>query len=151
MQIKDDEQISRQILLRHLKIQANIRTVVSEGKRLLRFFLTKADRVLKKSEYLRLSRFGKKIQNNHFIAVFSSSRFQRTRLGITVTRKVGNATTRNRIKRFLREYFRQNRHVITGCWDINIIAKKNTSGLSTDQAYLSLQNIFDSINRSCDH
>ena len=58
---------------------------------------------------------------------------------------------RNRIKRILREYFRQNRHVITGRWDINIIAKKNTSGLSRDQAFLSLQNIFDSISRSCDH
>ncbi len=117
----------------------------------MRLFFTKADRVLKQSEYFRLSRFGKKIQDKHFVAVFAPGRFQRTRLGITVTRKVGNATTRNRIKRFLREYFRQNRHVITGRWDINIIAKKSTSGLPTDQAFLSLDHIFDSISRSSDH
>lgn len=117
----------------------------------MRFFFTKADRVLKQAEYLRLSRHGKKIQNKHFVAVFAPGRFQRTRLGLTVTRKVGNAAARNRVKRVLREYFRQNRHVITGRWDINIIAKKNTRGLSTDQAFLSLQNIFDSIARSSDH
>ncbi len=117
----------------------------------MRFFFTKADRILKQPEYLRLSQFGRKIHNNHFVALFSPGRSQRTRLGITVTRKVGSATIRNRIKRFLREYFRQNRHKIKGRWDINIIAKKSVSGLATEQVFLSLQNIFDSIPRSFDH
>jgi len=114
----------------------------------LRFFFTKADRILKRSEFLQLSKFGKKIQNRHFVTIFAPDRFQRTRLGITVTRKVGNATTRNRIKRFSREYFRLNRHIITGYWDINIIAKNKAADLSSQQAFLSLQNIFDSISGS---
>lgn len=117
----------------------------------MRFVFTKADRILKRSEFLRLSKFGKKTQNGYFVAIFSQGRFQRTRLGVTVARKVGNATIRNRIKRFSREYFRLNRHIITGYWDINIIAKKKAADLSSKQAFLSLQNIFNSISRSRGH
>ena len=122
-----------------------------EGTHHLRFCFTKADRIRNHSEFLRLSKIGKKIHNRHFVANFSPDRFQRTRLGITVTRKVGRATTRNRIKRFIREYFRLNRHIITGYWDINIIAKKKAVDISSGGTFLSLQNIFDNISRSIDN
>jgi len=114
----------------------------------LRFCFTKADRILKRSEFLKLSILGKKTQNRHFIAIFAPGRFQKTRLGVTVARKVGNAPTRNRIKRFSRECFRLNRHIITGHWDINIIAKKKVADLSSEQAFLSLKDIFKNISRS---
>ena len=117
----------------------------------MRFFFTKADRILKRSEFLRLSNFGKKFQNKHFVAIFAPGLFPRTRLGITVVRKVGNAAIRNRIKRLAREYFRLNRYMIKGCWDINIIAKKKAAELSTDQTHRSLQQIFDNISRSLCH
>ena len=117
----------------------------------MRFCFTKADRILKRSEFLKLSIFGKKTQNRHFIAIFSPGRFQRTRLGVTVARRVGNAPTRNRIKRFSREYFRLNRHIITGYWDINIIAKKRAADLSSEQAFLSLREVFKNISRSLEH
>jgi len=117
----------------------------------LRFVFTKADRILKRPEFLHLSKHGNKIYNKNFVAIFSPGRFERTRLGITVSRKVGNAAARNRIKRFAREHFRQNRHLIAGCWDINIAAKRAAADLSSDQAFLSLQGIFDRIHRSLDH
>ena len=117
----------------------------------MRFCFTKADRILKRSEFLKLSILGKKTQNRHFIAIFSPGRFQRTRFGVTVARKVGNAPTRNRIKRFSREYFRLNRHIITGYWDINIIAKKRAADLSSEQAFLSLKDVFKNISRSLEH
>lgn len=117
----------------------------------MRFFFTKADRILKRSEFLRLSNFGKKFQSQHFVAIFSPGLFQRTRLGVTVVRKVGNAAIRNRIKRLAREYFRLNRHMITGCWDINIIAKTTAAELSTGQTYRSLQHIFINISRGLSH
>lgn len=116
----------------------------------MRFFLNKADKILKRSEFLRLAKTGDKIQNKNFIAIFAPGRFQRTRLGVTVTRNVGNATTRNRIKRFTREYFRLNKHKIAGCRDINIISKKEAANLTSAEAFLSLQNIFKGIDRRCD-
>lgn len=117
----------------------------------MRCCFTKADRILKRSEFLKLSLLGKKTQNRHFIAIFTKGRFQRTRLGVTVARKVGNAPTRNRIKRFSREYFRLNRHIITGHWDINIIAKKQAADLSSKQAFLSLKDVFKKISRSIEY
>jgi len=109
------------------------------------FSITKADRLLKRSEFLRISRFGKRVQNRHFIAVFSPARFKSTRLGITVTKRVGNAVARNRIKRFVREYFRYNHHNIAENRDINIVAKKEAAKLSPGEAALSLENVFGKI------
>ncbi len=122
---------------------------VAEGLYLLRFFsFTKTDRILKRTEFLNLSRYGKKISSNHFIVLFCPGRFDRSRLGITVSRKVGNAVKRNRIKRFSREYFRLHRHEIKGYWDINIIAKKEAAELTSEQTFLSLKAVFDRIGES---
>ena len=115
------------------------------------FTFTKADRILTRSEFIHISRFGKKLHNRHFIATFCPGRLKKTRLGITVTKKVGNAVARNRIKRFTREYYRLNRHKITGDWDINIIAKKEAVDLSSDQAFSSLQGLFEGISGGCNH
>jgi ribonuclease P protein component len=46
-----------------------------------------------------------------------------SRLGITVTRKVGNAVRRNRIKRLAREWFRSRRSEFGSC-DLVLIAKR---------------------------
>jgi ribonuclease P protein component len=117
----------------------------------LRFVFTKADRILKRPEFLYLSKHGNKIYNQNFVALFHAGQFERTRLGITVSRKVGNAAVRNKIKRFAREYFRLNKHLLAGCWDINITAKRAAADLSFDQAFLSLKDIFNRISRSRDY
>jgi ribonuclease P protein component len=111
----------------------------------LRFFLAKADRILKRSDFLRISKHGKKFSNKHFVATHCTGQFENTRLGITVSKKVGNAATRNRIKRFSREYFRLNRHLLADCLDINITAKRAAAELTSEQTFLSLKNIFDSM------
>lgn len=112
------------------------------------FSFTKADRLLKRSEFLRLSETGKRLYNRHFIIVYTPGRGERTRLGITVTKKVGRAVIRNRLKRLCREYFRLNRHRLTGKWDINIITKKEAAKLSSKAFFSSLQKIFDRIGES---
>jgi len=114
------------------------------------FSFTRADRILKGPDFLRLSKTGKKVYNKHFLAIFSSASVERTRLGVTVTKKVGHAATRNRIKRFCREYFRLHRHDLRGNWDINIIAKKEAADLPSEQAFASIENIFNRISNSFD-
>lgn len=118
---------------------------------LLRFSFTKADRILKRSEFIVLSKFGRRVQSSYFIAFILPSQCAQTRLGVTVTKKVGQAVERNRIKRLVREFFRLNRHGLSGQWDINIIAKRQSAGISSEKAYRSLQNIFDLISGYDDH
>ena len=124
---------------------------VAEETFLSVFLFTKDDRILKRNAFLQLSRSGKQLHNQYFVATFCPGQHGRTRLGITVSRKVGPATKRNRIKRITREFFRLNRRGIAGIWDINIIAKKSAAGLPSDQVLMSLQNIFSRISRSDDH
>jgi len=111
------------------------------------FGFSKYDRLLKRSQFIELSKCGKKIQNKQFILIYSPSRVNRTRLGITVSKKVGNAAERNRIKRQTREFFRLNRHNISGFWDINIIARKEVAGISNRVVHLSLKEVFNKIQR----
>jgi len=117
----------------------------------LRFSLTKADRILKRSEFIALSTLGRKVQNDDFIAYFLPAQHNQSRLGVTVTKKVGQAVERNRLKRLARECFRLNRHCLSGKWDINIIAKRQSAGITSEKAFRSLKNIFDRISRYDDH
>lgn len=50
-----------------------------------------------------------------------------TRMGVTVTRKVGQAVVRNRIKRLVREAFRRERHLFADGYDMVWVAKRNAT------------------------
>ena len=113
----------------------------------MRFLFTKADRILKRREFIALGESGRRIQNEHFIANFSPNQLGRSRIGITVTKKVGPAVKRNRIKRLVREYFRLSRHQLTGHWDINIIAKRQAADFSSEEAFGSFTNIVERISK----
>ncbi len=85
------------------------------------------------------------MENGHFLVIYTKGQHGKTRFGITVTKKVGNAVTRNRIKRLSREFFRQNRSRLEVTWNINIIAKKNAAHMSGEQVFKSLRELFEKI------
>jgi ribonuclease P protein component len=94
-----------------------------------------------------LSKTGKKLQDRYFVITFSPGQFDNSRLGVTVTKKVGSSVKRNSIKRISREYFRLNRHHLKGQWDINIIAKKQAAEFQSDRIFASLDNLFKRISK----
>lgn len=56
-----------------------------------------------------------------------------TRLGITASRKTGNAVQRNRIKRLVREFFRLNYSYLPDSTDISVICKRGAASLNFSQ------------------
>ena len=72
-------------------------------------------------------------------------------MGITVTKKVGGAVTRNRIKRLVREYFRQNQHRLKAPVDVNVIAKKACCQQESSLLAASLDNLFNRVSEGSCH
>jgi ribonuclease P protein component len=60
-----------------------------------------------------------------FVFQVARSESPSTRLGLTVSRKVGSAVRRNRIKRLLREAFRTDRALFPERADVVVIAKES--------------------------
>lgn len=67
-----------------------------------------ADRLHRSAEFLRLQRNGVRIESAHFVLYAGKLEDDagRSRLGVTVSRRIGNAVVRNRVKRRVREIFR---------------------------------------------
>jgi ribonuclease P protein component len=57
-------------------------------------------------EYLRLQRIGTRFQTSHFVLYAAFPANLESRLGITVSRRIGSAVVRNRVKRRVRDCFR---------------------------------------------
>jgi ribonuclease P protein component len=106
------------------------------------FSLPKDVRLLKRPEFLKLSKQGKKIRTGYFIAAVLDGTGKHNRIGITVSKKVGNAVARNRVKRLVREYFRHHKDLVPGIKDINIIARKGLTTLSNRQIIEKLDKLF---------
>ena len=102
----------------------------------------KAARLRKRAEYLRLSRAGASIQSANFVIVTRMNDRSESRLGITVSSKVGNSVIRNRIKRRVREYFRRHHAELPEGTDILIIARKTAAGLDGGVVACELGNVF---------
>jgi len=105
----------------------------------------KTERLLGRADFLKLSRSGQKRQTRYFIAAMLRDESGTTRLGITVSKRVGNAVERNRIKRIVREYYRLNRDLISVKRDINIIARKYVASLSNQEVRDELGKLFKKI------
>ena len=100
------------------------------------------DRRLRKSwEYQQVWKMGCKRHTPHFILLIAETRTGVSRLGLTVSRKVGNAVQRNRVKRLLREYFRTENHRFRQPIDLSVVAKKGAAELTTRQLAAELDRV----------
>lgn len=105
----------------------------SEGRH--RFKFGPRHRILRRADFGRTYGEGRRA-HGRFVAVFCRRRLEDEpggefwRLGITATRKSGNAVRRNRQRRLVREYFRLNQHWLPGGYDFVVNTRSGLSGVS---------------------
>lgn len=75
-----------------------------------RFTLPRVARITEKNEFQRVFSQGEKRWSRSFVCYVLIEAAGERRLGLVVSRKVGGAVVRNRVKRRIREFFRLNRH-----------------------------------------
>jgi ribonuclease P protein component len=69
----------------------------------------KHERIAKRREFVRIYEQGRKQRSRFFVLFAARNELGHPRLGITVTRKLGKAHDRNRLKRWVRETWRRRR------------------------------------------
>src|SRR5688500_10353590 len=85
-------------------------------------------RLRQRADYLAVQTDGTKTHGRHILGIARKRSDSQLagRLGLTVTKKVGNAVVRNRIKRMVREWMRLHGWVPPG-WDIVVVAKDSAA------------------------
>ena len=88
--------------------------------------LRPSERIRQKRDYLLIYKKGRRYKGRCFTLVYLSNELSYSRMGVVVSRKVGNAVERNKIKRWMRALFRTNKNLLENPFDLVFIMKKET-------------------------
>lgn len=99
----------------------------------------RSERIRSRLDFVKLSVESKKTVTNHFVLLSAFNDSKVCRIGITVSRKVGNAVCRNRLKRYIREFYRHNKEIFLPA-DFVIIARAGADRLKYSELCQELVN-----------
>ncbi|WP_093227719.1 ribonuclease P protein component [Thermoflavimicrobium dichotomicum] len=100
-------------------------------------------RLKRRNDFRRVFRTGVSVANRQFV-VYVAKRLEAgpARLGISVSRKLGKAVVRNRVKRLIKEVARHWMKHLRPQTDIVVIARNPVANMSYDQVKSSLRHVF---------
>lgn len=84
--------------------------------------------------------YDKKISyaNRYLVMYIAPNQINEIRLGISVSKRVGNSVIRHRITRLIRESYRLNKSCIRTGFDIVVVARQNVKGKSYQEVESAL-------------
>jgi|SRR5690625_412878 len=101
--------------------------------------MKKAFRIKDNVEFQNIFKKGKSFANRQLVIYYVKKHKQdHFRIGLSVGKKIGNAVTRNRIKRYLRQSFHELNNEIKPTLDIVIIARQPTKEMNFHEIKKSL-------------
>lgn len=104
--------------------------------------MKKEYRIKKNEEFQYVFRHGKSFANRQLVIYYIKKPNQEHfRVGISVGKKIGNAVTRNRIKRYLREAFQDVQPQINAAYDIVVIARNPAKNMGYAEIKRSLMHL----------
>ncbi|MFG0258623.1 MAG: ribonuclease P protein component [Phycisphaerales bacterium JB043] len=90
-----------------------------------RFFFRRRHRLTRNNEFRRVYDEGVRVPRGVLVVIGAPNGLEHARLGLSVSRKVGNAVIRSRVKRCLRESFRLLQHECPGGFDIVVVVRRH--------------------------
>jgi ribonuclease P protein component len=103
--------------------------------------LQKKYRLRRREDFRKVFRTGRSVANREFVVYTKPKKTGTIRLGISISRRVGNAVRRNRIKRQMKEITREWIKDISSNEDIIVIVRKPVSNMNYLQIQSSLRHV----------
>jgi ribonuclease P protein component len=103
--------------------------------------LPRRERVRKRREYVAVQGRGRKLHTDSFLVFVLPRADSPARLGVTVSKKVGGAVERNRVKRLVREAFRRFKTLFPQGLDIVFVAKRAAVEADFDQVMREIERL----------
>ena len=105
----------------------------------------------KNSEFQLVYRRGKSFANKYLVMYVMENGREDLRIGISVSKKVGNSVVRHRVTRLIRESYRLNKDMFRTGLDIIVVARPAAKDLKYDKiesAYLHLGRLHNILEES---
>lgn len=94
---------------------------------------------LKKNHQFRfVYKYGRSYADKYLVMYVKENGTERNRLGISVSKKIGNSVVRHRVTRLVRESYRLHEAVFNSGLDIVIVARQNAASVGYDEIENSL-------------
>ena len=106
------------------------------------------------SMFRRLYAKGKSAAGPYLVVYCRRNGTDGNRIGITVSKKLGHAVVRNRVRRRLREIYRLHEEDVLRGWDLVVVARSRAVGApyaKLERAYLSLAQKLNLLAEKGDH
>lgn len=99
-------------------------------------------RVKKNKEFQEAFKKGKSVANRQFVVyVLSKPGQENFRIGLSVSKKIGNAVVRNQVKRYVRQSFHEFQERVIPGNDYIIIARKPVADMGMQEIKKSLEHV----------
>ncbi|WP_407272308.1 ribonuclease P protein component [Radiobacillus sp. PE A8.2] len=101
--------------------------------------MKKVYRIKKNKEFQVVFKYGKSFANRQLVLYYKEKKEQQHfRIGLSVSKKIGNAVVRNQVKRYLRQAFYEVEDRIIGHYDLVVIARMPAKDMNFHEVKNSL-------------